>query len=898
MTKLALSEELHNQTPKQPQLLALCIRYWLEYKLTGDLKLLNKANHRLITDNDWSIETQFCAAFLEAELELYDNALEILERLGGYRNYFKSNNPMAYGAYLFLQARINARSGKSRAALKYFRLLSDFSQKAVPNPAYILMLGWLRSDGIDGNSIPVWTYLSQSYTGGCRSVFLFERVYRCLAEDNVANISDDSSGKLLIAFIKWSISQRLDIGEILNGYVDAILSAIDGNLEILETIYDAYPDERILTSICVKYISHSDYSETSYRYFHDAETKQLDVPLLQQTLIYSGFHGNREEIGKYTMEQFLQSGFQECDERLKAYVYHVMLTSKRMRDFIPEHSTDILQFTAYCLENGLVGRYYNSLYRNLLENENECAQELISKATNILLGDIFTYQVTVIDPTIRHIWIIEKEKREIPSYEVHDCEAVVKATSETFAYICFSDGVKHIIDEKIKITKMVENADIWLYMRLYTQGHKQPEILIALARHYLSQDELPEAAVGVLEAASKVKGVSVAFLMQLCARLGNYYYDCGETLSSLAYYRDVDENYLNDKYIERMLTVFINTDEYQKAAWLVAKKSDSISDIILFQALKKIARAAPECAEHIAPAAYHLLLELWYDKTLIDVVIKHYKGAQSEWEELSKVLNQLSAPDRSLDDKILYNAIWIRKPNPEAQRVFTRCYRSNPEHELVGMFAYYLSYEMLVNNMRPEYDTIGVLESIFRKNFDSLLGYALSNIYLAHGVATLHSDEVLSRTLGCMELEGFILPVFKQSQDKKLRTPYIEKYQTFIYKALPDKDVRLYYRVDSEAEYRCRQMEYLRFGIYWAIVPHFYGEKLKYYFSEEMQTGSITTKEYEIDNNHVYLDETQADQYYAINNALIYANMFKYEKVEEIITESLREVRAVRAKLL
>ncbi|MCL2699731.1 MAG: DUF5717 family protein, partial [Defluviitaleaceae bacterium] len=644
------------------------------------------------------------------------------------------------------------------------------------------------------------------------------------------------------------------------------------------------------------HISRLDYSETAYRYYYDAETKQLSVPKLQQTLMRSAFHGNREEVGRYTMEQFLKSGFNESDERLKAYVYHIMLTSKKMRDFIPEFAGDILKFTEQSIESGLQGRYYNSLYRYYLEHDAD--PEYAAKAAEVLLGDIFTYKVTAKDPHVKHIWVIEKEKRDMPSYEINEGEAIVKAASEHFSYVCFSDGVKHIIDERIKITKMVENADIGLYAAFYAQGHRQPEILIALARHSLSQNEMSENSADVLEAAAEVKGLSTAFKMQINARLGNYYYDRGESARALEFYRDVDENYLNDKYIERMLTVFINTDEYHKAAWLIAKKAHCISDKVLFQAIKTLAKSAPDCAEHIAPSAYDLLLGSWYDKALIKVVTNHYKGSQAEWEELNKVLNQLSAPDGSLDDMILYNAIWIRKPNAEAQKVFARCYRDDPDSELVGMFAYYLAFELLVNDMKPEYDTVNILEAVFLKCRDRILGYALSNMYMFHGVTTLNSDEVLARTLGFMERDGFILPIVKNSQDKRVRTPYIEKYQTFIYKGLPDKDVRLYYRADGETEYRGLEMQYFRFGIYYAIVPHFYGEKLRYYFSEEMQTGSITTKEGELDNSQVYLDEVQADQYYVINNALIYASMFKYGKVEDIITETLRELRSVRAGLL
>jgi hypothetical protein len=44
--------------------------------------------------------------------------------------------------------------------------------------------------------------------------------------------------------------------------------------------------------------------------------------------------------------------------------------------------------------------------------------------------------------------------------------------------------------------------------------------------------------------------------------------------------------------------------------------------------------------------------------------------------------------------------------------------------------------------------------------------------------------------------------------------------------------------------------------------------------------------------------EKSGDLFYTINNALIYEQMFKYERVEEIVTARLAEKVGIRAKMM
>jgi len=272
--------------------------------------------------------------------------------------------------------------------------------------------------------------------------------------------------------------------------------------------------------------------------------------------------------------------------------------------------------------------------------------------------------------------------------------------------------------------------------------------------------------------------------------------------------------------------------------------------------------------------------------------LTHFEGTQDQWLALAQALTTVSVTDPKLDDIILKNAVWAHHFDDGTQRIFARGNKVDKD------FIYYAVYEMIVNKARPIPEAIAAFESVCDGLL--LLVYGLAHVYLHHDITTAKSDGIIQAALAAQEEERILFPVFKEIKagSKYMRNTYIEKYRPFMYKTLPGKDVRLYYKVDGEDDWRVQDMDYWRFGLYLARVPHFYNESISYYFSEELPTGSIATKQDEVHNQDMYLDESQSDPFFIINNATIYEQMFRYEHVEEIINVLVKDVKAVRSRLM
>jgi hypothetical protein len=347
-----------------------------------------------------------------------------------------------------------------------------------------------------------------------------------------------------------------------------------------------------------------------------------------------------------------------------------------------------------------------------------------------------------------------------------------------------------------------------------------------------------------------------------------------------------------------VLNVFLQTREYSRAAKLISAKSKHISNKALFKALNILLPKSDneKINETIAEISYNLLLNNFFSKELLTFVLENYQASYTEWTALSNVIDEDNRTAPALDAHILEASLHMSRYDMDAQKAFARIYSHDKEDPLIAEFTEFSAYEMLANSTRPNYDVLGILEKIFAQtNQPVLLAWGLAGVYLRYNITTFKSDEIIRYAISAMETEGILFPVFKENATTQ--TPFIEKFQPFIYKSQPEKDCHLYYRIDNAKVFSSVPMQYVRYGLYVAAVPMFYNESFTYYFSEEMESGSVTTKEQSIKNTKPFIHESE-DEYYAINNAIIYEQMFKHDKVEEIINGLVKDIQPVRSRLL
>ncbi len=892
--KLDDIEQKFNIDKSSESAIAVAMRCWLLYKAQGDKAHLYKGYHinrSVFKTNFACFDHYFIDVFLSIEMENFDNAKQLLDLLKGSKNYFKNNEPQRFMLYTFLNGFYNIRLGKIRAFEKQQKTMNDFRDNT-HNGLFDMLMAVSAYEYGDYNGAVL--LFAKAYAKGERSAMMFAYLLDCFnnAPVDVSKVDDG----MFFGFVRWALNKKLDISEAVFKFKYAMAAYFNVYPKLVEEVYRLYPHDEVLASICSALMERMDYSSSAFYFYKEAELKQIELPNIYNMLIKSAANNNVENISRYTLDMFFKTGYLEA--MLLPFAYHLVITKPKNFELLDAYKDRIIDFAVESLKKGESGRYYNSIYRFYLsEAVTASDKSLMDLAEKILWEDLFKFRVLIENDSAKYIWVSEPERRDMNKYAITGKSKVIIASGPSFSCWFLDSDQRSLVETPYTAVRLVENADIELYKRFFGKGMTSPELIVALSKHYMSLEVLPEESIGVFKLAVARADLSASFKMLISAATGNYYASLGAYSKAVSYYKDVDENKLNDNYIEQMLIAYINANDYKKAVSLIVKKAECISDRNLFYALKQIA-VKNIYDRDIANVAYELVLKSWYDKTLVEIIFSHYRGSQEEWQELSRALSHMSIAEQGLDEIILKNAIVMHQMDKGSQKVFQRMFEMNSKNTLVEEFVAFCVYEIIINNIKPEYETIEIMERMFFGSGDSFIAYALCHVYARYGITTFKSDEIIKQAVKLCEDDAFIFPVLKHIKDKKFTSAYIEKNQPFIYHGFPDKIIKLYYKTDNEPEFRSKRMRYLRFGLYFAHVTHFYGEKITYYFSEEMETGSIVSKQSVVENSDMKLSEIKDDSFFVINNALIYERLFKYDMVEGIITEKLREKPRIKSWIL
>ena len=889
-----------------PTSIALALRCWQAYRFfepSQENRIhIQRANYTVIAAhrrNLAHLDLYTLTIFIAIEAGHYDSANEMLDKAIGYRNYLRANEPYHYGVLCFLYAYLELHQKRTRSARKHWRALTDHIKNLRPIPFHQIMQGMLHLAG--GEYAEASNYFTEAFRAGSDSVFLYEGLYRCYV-----NADRPPEGSTILPVLTYAASRGADISELVNKFSEAISAAIEANPAAGEKLYHISQYPPLLKDICAHLISAGDLSDEAYALYKEAERKQMFAKGLFRALVESAYLNGIERVNRFPMSQFL-SGSEVMDQGLSVYVYHLLLTDPALSDLLPDRQSKILQLGAKCLEMGVQSREVNSIYFYFWSRCKALGITGVDveKAEKILKDNITFFELSAkVNSNVRFVYITEPEKRGMAEYEMpgDGTPIIIEAVSEHAVCTCLGAGKRAILDEKMTAKPMVAGAGAELYQYFFQKGDRRFHLLAYLANHYLGMDETPDEATPVFEALLTTRGITKSYRNRILVALGRLHYNAFSFDQALECYGAVDDDALGNEFIEQILQVYIETREYARAAKLVAAKSKFINGETLFEAVK-VLLAKSEERDNIASVGYELITDGFYDDDILTLVLEYYPASYTEWSNLARLLSEDNRSSLPLDERIIETALWMAMFDTNSQSSFTRLYVARNElssarsEGLISGFINLAMYEMLANSARPEYDVLSILEKWFVDNDDNMfLAWALGTVYLRHSVTTFKSEEILQSAVISMENENILLPVFKEP--KPALSPYIEKFQPFLYRGLPDKDCWLYYRMDGEASFSAMRMRYVRYGLYAAVLPLFFNESVTYYFAEEMSSGSITTKESVVKNITPFLNDNSSDPFFIINNAIVYEQMFKHDRVEEIISRLVKDAEPVRSRLI
>ena len=909
--KIIAYERVYNDKKSSSTAFVMATRYYMGYVIGGSRDFLHKANYVASAHaNVADIPMVFLRAHIACEMGHFDNADELMAALKPYRNAMKSQDAALYAHYLYFACIVAISRGKERAANKHYRALQDYCKERRPKCGYMLLAAANTAFGAYGDALE---FLLYAYKTGDISPFFYICLTRVMehAQPQGAHVA------LLLPLLRWSLSSGYHINSIIvrnQPLVEDILRRYPADGEKLYTIY---PLDWILYIICTRRMINNDLSPTAFAYYKEAEARQIHFPQLYDFLLRAAHKNGIEDISRYSLAQYLK--LSSAPAEMLPFVYHLVLKkaqSEKNRDFLEKMKEDILQCAYYAVDNRMYGRYYYSLYRYLLQaaiGGEKIEKKALDFAEYTLKNLLFAYEVSFVDEKLDPVTGVERmlvQEIHMNSEALYDVKGskirINLCEGESAKITCFDENFRNIIDCRPKVQKLVENVDITILTYFFNRGLNTPELLINLCLHYMEQTDLPSASVKILDHAVANGQISGAFKMQARVILGNFYAKNHNYPRAVQYYGYVDESRVAPKHLEQMLLTYIHAGEMGLAKRLVARAGSHIADKNLFAAIKRIAAASPSKSagnKALADLAYHQLLRGWYDKAMLRLVLENRISGLGGWLELARSLAAMGEADEELYEKILEIAIRTRSgAGKSVQGIFAKMTEMVPRNEILRNFAIYMTYEIIVNDLVPEYDAIHAMEQLFNaEDSNDFLAYGLAHVYLKNSITTGNAPEILRRAIRSAVDTNILWPVFKEIKDKNLISPYIEKNMPFVYRGKAGANtVSLHYKAAEDMDYTEVPMKYLRFGFFLCHIPLFYGEELEYYFKETIagHSSSITTKPEKIANNRPHLLEKAADLYYIVNSALVYEQMFKYDKVEEIVAGRLAEKEPPRAKLI
>ena len=913
--KIIAYERVYNDKKTSGAAFVMAMRYYMGFVIGGQRDFLHKANfvasaHANLSD----IPMVFLRIQIAHEMGHFENADDLLATLRPYRNAMKNQDAALYAHYLYFACVLAIARGKERAANKQYRALREYCKERRPACGYVLLAAANCAFGAFGDALE---YLLSAHKNGDTSPFF----YICLARALENTQPQGPHAALLLPLIRWAFSSGYHINGIVSRNQHFIEDILRKHPAVGEKLYIIYPLDWILYIICTRRMIDNDLSFKALSFYREAEARQIHFAQLYDFLVRAAHKNGVEDISRYALAQYLKMG--DAPMEMLTFVYHLALKksqSEKNKEFLEKIKEDIVQCAYHAADNRLLGRYYYSLYRYLLQaalNGEKIDKKALDFAEQTLKGLLFAYEISFNhgEGRVDKVLVQEMHKSGEVIYDTRGGKIRVNLCDDDAKITCFDADFRNIIDVSPTIQKLVENVDVTILDYFFNRVPDTPEMLINLCLFHMEAASLPTSAVTIFERAVANNQISVSFKMQARVVLGNFYARSRNYPRAVEYYRHVDESRVAPKHLEQMLTAYIHAGEIGLAKRLVARAGGHIADKNLFSAIKYIAanggRGKPlpyggAGYKALAGLAYGQILRGRHDKAMLQLVLDNHISDIAGWIELARSLAAMGEADAALYAKILEIAIQTRNNGKGVQNIFAKMSEMSLKSELdhsdgiLTDFAIYMAYEIIIGSLVPEYDAIYAMEKLFAATGEEFIAYGLAHVYLKNSVVTANSPEILRRAIDAATANHIIWPIFKEIKDKNLISPYIEKNMPFVHRGKAGHAVSLFYKAAGEADFAEVPMKYLRFGLFICHIPFFYGEEMEYYFKEAIaeRSSSITTAPAKISNNRPHMLEKSTDLYYIINSALVFEQMFKYDKVEEIVTSRLAEKEPPRAKLL
>ncbi|MBD5488333.1 MAG: hypothetical protein HDR13_05990 [Lachnospiraceae bacterium] len=664
----------------------------------------------------------------------------------------------------------------------------------------------------------------------------------------------------------------------------------DGIFRILKGCYEKKQDNDILHAICTLLIKGNRYGEAYFEWYRAGVEQNLRITRLYEYYMMSISLTYDGPLPKIVLMYFAyQSDLQyEITAYLYAYVY-------RHREEIPDiyvnYAAAMERFVTEQIGRGRINKELAYLYRNMIslpmideESAGQLATLLFMR--NIKIDSDKIREVILVYPygVSEEVYPVVSGTAQVPVYD-SDCK------------ILLGDGTgnRYTVSVEYQADRLISPAKLALMIAPFVRDHLGYAVYACF--EYQNTFTVQEDNADLFARLVDSDRIKESMKREIRRMLVQFYYEKDRM-------RELDEylTLLTPEDVTRhdrkeIIRYMITRGMYEEAyRWVRRYGPYGVEAKTL---VKLCSRLLDEEQTQEDPVMTGVLLYVVkkgkYDENVMNYLLRYFSGSIKDMRDVWKAASDFGLDTYMLCERMLVQMLYTGAHVGEKMEIFRTYSKGGGNEELMAAFLSQCCYDYAIGEQ--------ITEPYIFRNVLQLYQDGVS-LHLVCKIACLRyyaenkdaQDETV-RQICCDFLrelvdEHIVLPLYKEYQGY---IPQMDAYQdkTMVeYRAKAGSRAVIHYVIQSENstenEYRKEEMKNMFGGICVKEFILFFGERLQFYITEEMDGNEQLTKSGTINKSDIGQDNFES-RFTVLNDIMIGKTLQDYDTVDDLLREYYRQ---------
>lgn len=795
-----------------------------------------------------------------------DEAKWLIDSVRDYIGDSKEDKASLYSYYLYVNSLFKQDKTYAMDSLKTVkRLYGDGNDEW-----QVLWVMFYLDDEYEKNKSLKIARIKEQYAKGCVSPVMYLEAALAFAEQPLLlRVFDEFEIQTLIfACRRGIISERLLAHIVETADNRKTYSGLYQKL--LKMMYDLSESRALLSIIYKNMIKNANMPKDCFVWIKRAVDADLRITNLYENYMAYCDKKNMSPLPKIILMYFAYNS--SLDYRLKAYLFANVLYNRY--DDPQTFETYRYQMERFVLDQvnkGHIDVNLSALYKQMLE------PSMINEDTSKMLAKIlFSYRVTCDNPVVTNVYVKHKETEEIQVSTFVNGEAYINLYTPG-AGIVLGDaaGNRYMGSIGYKCEKVFDGDrfiplafkylknDLWMSLYFCENGKK----------YGYSEYDMVCCYKNIIHN----KNITEYYRDEFTSRIIDYYYSEYDKDAFDEEYIDIDVDRLSESDRVKVTETYILNGKFREAMDIIRKRGAvSVNPKrLLRMCASLIDGAGGEKDDEVLSICEIVFKQHKYDEAVLKYLVKFYDCSTKDMISLWKAAKDFEIDTSELEERILYQMMFIRSYSPVMAKVFESYYNHGARQRVVEAYIAYNSYNFFVKNMVIDNDVFRVIEHFAGEDTQildvcklALLKYYADDIDIIE--LTKKQQEIAQKLLNEMVERNKIFEFYKKL-NRVIAVPHEVLDKTMVeYRTNPDTRVYIHYVLGNDEgsnEYTIENMENVFEGIFVKKYVLFYGDKVQYYITENSGEDEKLTESGSVTNQNVKEDMSQG-RYEMINDML------------------------------